>query len=137
MNSRASDRLRAKKAVVANHMAAVGHHSPEARAVQTFMRAFDGWCRGGLGEGAALVLAHQGAEDWLRARLGKSHWDPTGFTGLVSLGVESKLIDEREGLRLARLHELWRRVRASGRGPAAPRLAALLFWLIEFVERRW
>jgi hypothetical protein len=118
-------------------MSRVGHHSPEARAVQTFMRAFDGWCRAGLGAGATLVLAHQGVEDWLRARLAKSHWETVTFAGLVSLAIERNLIDEREASRLTRLHQASRRVRATGRGPAGPNLAALLFWLIEFIERRW
>lgn len=131
------ERLCAKKAAIANRMADVGHHSPEARALQTFMRAFDGWCGGGLGAAAAVVLAHQGTEDWLRLRLAKSHWDPIGFAGLVSLGAERALIDRRECVRLGLLHLTAQRIRGSGRRPAPARVAALLFWLIEFIERRW
>lgn len=137
MNRSLADRLRHKKAVLANRMAQVGHHSPEARALQTFMRAFDGWCQGGLETGAAVVLAQQGTEDWLRLRLAKSQWDTAGFRRLVSLGLERDLIDRREAIRLLLVHRISQRVRSSGDGPRPARLAALLFWLIEFIERRW
>jgi hypothetical protein len=113
-----------------------GHHSPEGQAIRTLCRALSGWGARTLASNDVIIMCDQAIHDWLAARLAETTWSKRPFTELIERAVLGGLLERQAGRRLLQVHSM-RQCLQRRPSPRLSRVAAILRFCIELVERRW
>ena len=114
-----------------------GPRSREGRAIQTIVRALDGWISGTLSPKDTVILCDQGMEDWLKARLRLPIKSKEGFPHVVARALENGLISRREAYRLLRFHSSRNRVQHRGGRVRTQTVWSMLSYCIRLIDSHY